>query len=431
MIRHILISILKWQAVVVLKKYQPKIIVVTGSIGKTTTKDSIYGALSKNVYVRKSHKNFNNDIGVPLTILGLPSGWRNPWKWLLNVLQGFWMIIVRQPYPEWLVLEVGIRKPGDMDILKRWLRPDVVVVSAFGTMPSHVEFFEDKYGVWNEEASIIDALRPDGLLVLNHDDAEVMKLYHRHNRVMTFGTHPDATVSAHNYHIAYDEHHNPWGTVCEVTYTDTQGTASVRVPGVLGNNVIYAALAGLTVAHSIALPIDTTLAGLEQTEFPGGRMRVIPGVKNTTIIDDTYNSSPSALENAIDMVAHIRKHTQRRTIAVLGDMLDLGKHTEEEHRAMGSYVVDKVDIFIAVGIRAVTAAKQALESGMAPAHVMTFDDSREAGKFVERFIQSGDLILVKGSQGVRMERVVMEIMAHPELREKLLIRQEPEWIQKK
>lgn len=341
------------------------------------------------------------------------------------------MMIIRQSYPEWLVLEVGIRKPGDMEVLKRWLRPDIVVVSAFGTMPSHVEFFEDKYGVWNEEASIIDALRPDGLLILNHDDAEVMKLYHRHDHVMTFGVHAEATVSAHHYHIAYDEQNNPWGTVFDAMYTDTKTETHVRIPGVLGNNVIYASLAGLTVAHSIQLPVDMTLAGLAQTEFPGGRMRIIPGVKDTTIIDDTYNSSPSALENAIDMVAHIRAHTKRRTIAVLGDMLDLGKHTEEEHRHMGEYVVGKVDIFIAVGIRAVTAAKQALDAGMSPMQVMTFDDSREAGKFVERFIQAGDLVLVKGSQGVRMERVVVEIMAHPELRESLLIRQEPEWIERK
>lgn len=424
-IRDILIKILQWQATVVLRKYKPQVIVITGSIGKTSTKDAIFSVLSQFAYVRKSQKNFNNDIGVPLTILGLATGWRNPLKWLANVIKAFGLILFPFKYPKWLVLEVGIRKPGDMEALKRWVKPNLVVVSAFGNMPSHVEFFKDKYGVWKEEAAIIDAMDGTGKLLLNHDDSEVMKLAETsHHATYTFGAHPEATINMSHVEIDYrPDAIDAQGTVFRIDYEGK--SIPVHIPGFLGNNVVYASGAALLVAHVLKLPIMSAVEGLSQGEFPSGRMRILEGVKETMIIDDTYNSSPSAVENALEVLHGLR--TLGRRIAVLGDMFDLGKYADEEHVKVGEFAASRCDILIAVGIRSRNTAKAALAAGMHERDVHMFDDSRVAGKFVEQFIKKGDVVLVKGSQGARMERAVVEIMAHPELREELVVRQEPEW----
>jgi len=427
-LRNIFIKILQWQAQVVLWKYKPRIVVVTGSIGKTSTKDAVFSVLAPFFHVRKSEKNFNNDVGVPLTILGLPTGWRNPIKWFKNVLVGFSLILFRHKYPEWLVLELGIRKPGDMNILKRWIKPDMVVISAFGTMPSHVEFFEDKYGVWEEEAGIIDVLKPEGVVLLNHDDPEVMKLTSKiKHRTYTFGTALDATLRIVSSEIDYhNDRSEAQGTIFRVDYDGN--SVPVHVHGFVGNNVVYASAAALLVVHVLKLSIVSAAEGLGDGEFPAGRMRIIEGVKETMVIDDTYNSSPSALNNALDILWSIR--AEGRKIAVLGDMFDLGKHSAEEHAKAGEYAVSRCDVLIAVGIRARGLAQSAHDRGLSEKSIYTFDDSREAGKFVETIIKPGDSILVKGSQGMRMERAVLEIMAHPELREKLLVRQDPHWVEK-
>jgi len=428
-IRNIFIKILQWQATAVLWKYKPQIIVITGSIGKTSTKDAIFNVLSQFAYVRKSQKNFNNDIGVPLTILGLSTGWRNPFKWLVNVLKAFGLILLPfRKYPKWLILEVGIRKPGDMEELKRWVKPDIVVVSAFGSMPSHVEFFEDKYGVWKEEAAIIDAMDGNGTLLLNHDDPEVMKLAENSkHRTYTFGIHKDATIQMGHSEVDYHpEHIEAKGTIFRIDYEGK--SIPVHIHGFLGNNVVYASGAALLVAHVMKLPMVQATEGLAAGKFPAGRMCIIEGVKNTMIIDDTYNSSPSAVENALEVLHSLR--ALGRKVAVLGDMFDLGKYTDEEHRKMGESAASRCDKLITVGMRARNTAKAAIDAGMNEKDVMMFDDSQLAGKFVEEKISKGDVILIKGSQGVRMERAVVEIMAHPELREEFVVRQEEEWVSK-
>src|SRR3989344_3802688 len=125
-LKQILISILKLEAKLVLKKYKPKIVAITGSVGKTSTKDAVYAALSKFYFVRKSEKSFNSEIGLPLTILGVPNGWSNIFLWIKNIIHGLELILTREDYPEWLVLEIGADKPGDIKSVAKWLYADVV-----------------------------------------------------------------------------------------------------------------------------------------------------------------------------------------------------------------------------------------------------------------------------------------------------------------
>lgn len=139
-----IIKILEWQAKAVLSKYNPRIIAITGSVGKTSTKDAVFLVLNKFFKVRKSEKSFNSEFGVPLTILGCKSGWNNPWLWLKNIVWGFYMMIFNIDYPEWLVLEIGADKPGDIREISSWLKSDVVVLTKIAEIPAHIEFFKDK-----------------------------------------------------------------------------------------------------------------------------------------------------------------------------------------------------------------------------------------------------------------------------------------------
>ena len=149
--KFVTVYILTKLSKLILKKYKPKIVVVTGSVGKTSTKDAIYTAISPFAHVRKSEKSYNSEIGIPLTILGAPNGWSNPSVWLANILGGISLVLFKHKYPEWLVLEVGVGKPGDMKKIASWLRSDVVVITHFGTVPVHIEFFASKSEIVKEK----------------------------------------------------------------------------------------------------------------------------------------------------------------------------------------------------------------------------------------------------------------------------------------
>ena len=145
--KKIVSLIIRFEAILIIKKYKPKIISVTGSVGKTSTKDAIFAVMSSTFSVRKSEKSFNSDIGIPLTILGCPNAWFNPIKWLGNILRGLEIIIFNSNYPKWLILEVGADRPGDIKSVSKWLKSDIVVLTAFAKVPVHIEFFKDREAV--------------------------------------------------------------------------------------------------------------------------------------------------------------------------------------------------------------------------------------------------------------------------------------------
>src|SRR3989338_2393009 len=142
--RKTLIHILRIESELVLSKYKPKIIVITGSVGKTSTKDAIYAVLSKVSYVRKSEKSYNSELGLPLTVLGCPNGWNDPFVWIQNIFKGLWLFLIPHKYPKWLILEVGVGKPDDMKNTAAWLKTDIVVMTQIGETPAHIEFFESR-----------------------------------------------------------------------------------------------------------------------------------------------------------------------------------------------------------------------------------------------------------------------------------------------
>ena len=154
-LKRIIYFILQNESRLVLWKYKPKIIVITGSVGKTSTKDAVYAVFSKISYVRKSEKSYNSEIGLPLTILGCSSGWNNPVAWLKNIFKGFWLFLYPHKYPKWLILEVGIGRAGDMKKTALWLKTDIVVITAIGETPVHIEFFNSRKHLISEKSALI------------------------------------------------------------------------------------------------------------------------------------------------------------------------------------------------------------------------------------------------------------------------------------
>src|SRR3989344_1948504 len=186
--KKIIILILQWEAKIILKKYKPKVIAITGSVGKTTTKDALYAVLSKFYYVRKSEKSHNSQMGLLLTVLGCPNGWNDPVIWFENILKGLKLIFMKGSYPEFLVLEVGASKSGDIVKISKWLKTDIVILTAIGLVPAHIEFFGSYEKVLEEKAELVKSLKDGGLLFLNNDNVDVLKYINRKDvRRISFG----------------------------------------------------------------------------------------------------------------------------------------------------------------------------------------------------------------------------------------------------
>lgn len=422
-IRHIITLILEAEAKLVLQKYKPRIIAVTGSVGKTSTKDAIFAVVGDALVARKSMKSFNSEIGLPLTILNCENGWSNPAIWVKNILKGIILIVTRVHYPKWLVLELGAGKPGDIDRATALVLPDIAVITRFGDVPVHVEFFKSPNEVFDEKTKLVKALRATGVLIVNADDERVLALRDKTKaKSLTYGFNEGAMFRATNIQVMY-EGGVPSGTNFKLEYDGNVFPVGMR--GVLGIQPVYSALAAIATGAYLKLNIVDIVGRLSSYVSPPGRMRILPGIKGSTIIDDTYNASPVAAEAAVEALKSIK--TKGKRIAVLGDMLELGKFTIEEHRKLGQQTGSFVDLILAVGPRAKYIVEGALDSDMSEKNIIEFDDSHLAGKYLESVIGEGDVVLIKGSQGVRMERAVEEIMAEPERATELLVRQEEEW----
>jgi UDP-N-acetylmuramoyl-tripeptide--D-alanyl-D-alanine ligase len=424
--RKLIVHLLTLEAKLVVKKYRPNVVVVTGSVGKTSTKDAVYAALSSSHFVRKSEKSFNSELGVPLTILGLPNAWSNPLLWVKNLLEGLSLLYVKAPYPTWLVLEVGADKPGDITKSLSWLSPKVVVTTRFPDIPVHVEFYESPEEVVSEELAPVLWLTEGGVLAVSQDESRAKGMpVPAGVKKISYGFEAGAEVKGSRYHVSL-KNKMPTGISFDVLHEKEKG--HVTLPGVIGKTHALPVLGGIAAALGVGVSLAGALKSFEHHEPPPGRMRLIPGKLKTVIIDDSYNSSPVACAEALLTLAECPR-TGRR-IAVLADMLELGKYSVPEHKRIGEMIPSTTDVLVTVGIRSRDIAKTARELGMPPAQVTECDRAEDAAGVVASLMQEGDVILVKGSQSMRMERVVRSLMQEPGHATKLLVRHDADWLQK-
>ncbi len=432
--KKIVLTALMLEAKIVILKYKPKIIAITGSVGKTSTKDAIYSVVSPALYVRRSEKSFNSEIGVPLTILGCPNAWNNPFMWMQNLIDGASLIIFSAKYPSWLVLEVGADRPGDIRSLAAWLPVDIAVITMLPEVPVHVEYFDSPEQVIEEKASLIRAVRPGGTLVLFGDDERTKKLAARAKdiTVLFYGLEEGATVRGEKIAPLFDADAWPQGMNAEIVVEDERATIEIR--GTVGTHALLPTLAAVAVGSVFKKPLSEMISSLVKYDPPPGRMRILKGIKDTLLIDDTYNSSPAAVHAALTALAFIgphfaaARHKRGRRIAILGDMLELGRHSVEEHRKIGAYAAKKkINMLVTIGFRARDIAQAALDNKMNESAILQYEDAEKAGQELKGLIRAGDTILIKGSQGTRMERTVELLMQNPEKAKDLLVRQDEEW----
>jgi len=419
------ILVLAIEAKLVLKKYKPKIVAVTGTVGKTSTKDAVYTALSKTLSVRKTKKSQNSEFGLPLTILGAenPVETFSMLAWLKVIAHGLDLILMPHHYPEWLVLEIGADHPGDIRSAMEWVTPDVSIVTKLSKVPVHVEFFSSVEQVTREKSYLVRALRPTGTAILNADDEDVREFKNlTEAKTIFFGLSDDADISAENYEVVYDDRGMPTGIQFDVISRAYHERSTVLLKGTLGHHLVYPILAALATAEAVGESAAVAAKAFRTHEPTPGRMRLVEGKSGSVIIDDTYNSSPVAVEEALRTLGDMHNH---RRIAVLGDMLELGKYSIDAHKRAGELAAQYADMLVVIGPRMEYAAQAANEQGLQNVHA--FSHSEEAGEYLAGILEKGDVVLVKGSQGVRAERVVRALMADPGEAEKLLVRQDKEW----
>ena len=422
--KTIIVRILTAEAAWLLRRKNPTIIAITGSVGKTGTKDAIYAAIKDTVSARKSQKSFNSEIGVPLTMLGLQNGWNNPLRWLWNVIDGAATALFARDYPAVLVLEAGVDSPGDMSALTSWLTPDVVVLTRLPDVPVHVEQFAAPEDVVKEKWVLVEALRDNGVLVYNHDDEIIRsRLSSVRQKTIGFGIEAPTDVMATRAAV-YRTDGRPSGVTFGVRVDEAVHT--VQLPDVIGSQVQYAITAAVGVAQYVGVNTEAALTGIRVLQTPPGRMRIIPGIKDTMLIDDSYNSSPVAVEHALDTLGELESGGRR--IAVLGDMLELGPYSTAEHERLGALAARSCDCLLTVGVRARGFAAGALNAGLDEAAIFQYEHADRAGRELQTMLQPGDVVLIKGSQGIRTEKIVKEVMRYPRDAELQLVRQDPAWI---
>lgn len=420
-------NILANMARAIVVKYQPRIIAITGSVGKTSTRDAILAVLGDRFAVRGSQKSYNNEFGVPLTIIGKDAPGRSFIAWISVLTEAVLVRYFPSKYPRVLVLEMGADHPGDIVYLTSIAKPHIAIVTAVA--PVHTEFFEEIDGVAQEKGMLIEALPADGVALLNADDPHVAAMRMRTEaKVITFGVRASADVTATDYEIHYEPNVPGPDVSIQFTIHSRGGSAPVVIAGVIGRPQVTAVLAAVAVGEALGMNISEIALRLRSYVSPPGRLRVVAGIKQTVLIDDTYNASPAAAIEALQALRDMPIPEQNRRIFVFGDMRELGNYTESGHREVGMRAAELgVDLFIAVGELGRISANAAREAGMSTSHVFSFDDQKEAGKFIEDRIVPGDVILIKGSQAMRMERITEELMLEPLRASDLLVRQAKNW----
>ena len=424
--KKITVAILTFEAKLLLKRVKPKIVAITGSVGKTSTKDAIYVVLKNKVHARKSEKSFNSDIGVALTVLGLPNGWNNPFVWLKNIVDGALHALFSRGYPDVLVLEMGVDRPGDMKRLTKWIKPDVVVVTRLPDVPVHVEYFGSPEEVSDEKMQLAFTLKNDGIFIYNNDDEKIQH-YLSEIRQQSFGfsryspSHFTASADTVIYDGAF-----PMGIEFMLTHIDEN--EKMRVLGSLGIQHTYSYAAAAAVGSLFDVSLKEAAKQLKEHVPPAGRMRVLHGMAGLVILDDTYNSSPTACEHAIQTLSELR--TQGRKIAVLGDMLELGQFSVREHERIGEFLAKKVDMLVTLGVRARKIAEGALAYGLPEQNILQFDDIHILVETLKALLKPNDIVLVKASQGVRAEKIVASLLDEPAHASEYLVRQDAIWEKK-
>lgn len=351
------------------KRFDVRVVGITGSVGKTTTKEMISAVLSTNFNVLKNAGNFNNEIGVPLTIFQL------------------------EPEHEVLIQEMAMRLPGEIAELAEIAKPDIGVITNVGL--SHIERLGTQDAIAAAKAELLEHLPEDGIAVLNADDEYFDFLVGKSAcDIVAYGT-EKGDIRAENVKIGPDGRPRFTVAVGNVKF-------QVALP-VVGEHNVLNALAAVAVGLCFGVPVEDIARGLDNVVLPDKRADVFESTGKYNIFDDTYNANPASMAAALRTLASMNGG---RKIAVLGDMLELGDYAVAAHREIGKLAAELgVSALVTVGELGREIAVGAREAGFLGG-IEEFDTSEAAGSVVRGKVQVGDVVLVKGSRGMKMENVV-------------------------
>jgi len=351
------------------------IVGVTGSNGKTTTKDMIASVLEQRYKTLKTAGNLNNQIGLPLTLLKLDETYGAA------------------------VFEMGMRGLGEIDLLAGIALPTGAVITNIGE--THLERLGSVANIARAKGEILDHITPDGFAVLNGDDSLVRQQAARcRGRVIFYGTAGDAAILAENIKPVNGKH-------MSFTVKTPAGDLEVDLP-VPGRHNVLNALAAVGVGLEAGLSPEEIKKGLESVQLTSMRLEIME-TKTATIINDTYNANPASAKAALQILADLGPGLRR--IAILGDMYELGQRTVEGHREVGAEAAAKgVDVLITVGKLGCEIALGASLADEPPAEIISFNTNAEAMSYLKKIVRPGDVILVKGSRGMKMEEIVNDLL---------------------
>lgn len=349
-------------------QFDVQVIGITGSVGKTSTKELTYAVLSRRFRTLKSEGNYNNEIGLPLTLMNL------------------------RPYHQQVVLEMGMYAQGEIELLCDIAKPQVGVVTIVG--PVHMSRLGSLEAIVAAKQELVEALPPHGVAILNQDEPLVMGMArHTEARLFTYGLDnradlwADDIVSMGLGGVRFTMHHEG-------------DSFRVHVP-LLGRHSVHTALRASAAGLAAGMAWEEILDGLRDDR---AQLRLVTerGPHGALILDDTYNASPESVIAALNLL----KDLQGRRIAVLGDMLELGPAEERSHRLVGRRAKDVAHTLVTVGPRGRLIAEEALRAGMSRERVMSVDEASKAIPLLEELIEADDVVLVKGSRGVALDQVV-------------------------
>lgn len=409
--RNVVCAILEWQVRQLRRRHHFKVVAVAGSVGKTSTKLAIADLLGQTLRVRHQTGNYNDRVTVPLVLFGQnePSLF-NIFAWLKVFTDNQTSLAFPYHY-DVVVVELGTDGPGQMQQFA-YIKPDITVVTAIS--PEHMEYFGNLDAVAAEELAVFDYSKQ---LLVNADDIAGQYLAGRN-------FHEYSLVSQQASYFAAVKPNGLEGQKLDIVMPNGTFTAEVQYVGKQGAKF---ALAAAAVADMLAVKVQDISVGLPQLSHFAGRMQVLPGIKKSTLIDDTYNASPLAACAALD-VLYAAKTTQR--IAILGSMNELGNYSQPAHEEVGGYCdPKKLDLVVTIG--------QDAKAWLAPAAVAkgcvvkSFASPYDAGKFVLKELKAGAVVLAKGSQnGVFAEEALKPLLADPADASKL-VRQSKYWLKRK
>lgn len=365
-----------------LKENKASVVGITGSNGKTTTKDIVDAILSTTFKVHKTQGNFNNHIGLPLTVLSM------------------------EPDTEIVILEMGMSGRGEIEELSVIAQPDVAIITNIGE--SHLLQLGSRLEIARAKVEIAAGMKPGGLLIYNGDEPLIEQVLAEPATKLPEG------LQRCTFGLQADNDDYPTGIMnaqSGVAFTTKQsGEVALTMP-LLGTHNVVNCLAALAVARHFGVAAEQIVAGLSRLKLTGMRIEIINGVSGLTMLNDAYNASPTSMKAAVDVLEGLKGY--RIKVAVLGDMLELGPQEHELHRGIGEYITpDKMNMVLAYGPLSASIAEGARQNMPAEA-VHTFESKEELTHYLLENLHSRDVVLFKASRGMKLEDVVEALKIAP------------------